>query len=94
MCYKITKFLLNLSTINCSELFHFCLKVSSCLYVITVNFCLDTGKTFGRTIIKIRNEVLGFVHVLVDQVKSIPIVANFKEQYTHVSKHFILIVGK
>jgi len=38
MCYKIIKVLLNLSTINCSELFHFCLKVSSCLYVITDNF--------------------------------------------------------
>jgi len=58
------------------------------------SFFLDTGKIFGRTVIQIRNEVLSFVRALVDQVKSIPIVTNFKEQYTHVSKHFILIVGK
>ena len=94
VCYKIIKFLLNLCTMNCSELFHFCLKLLSCLCMITRNFCLDIGKTFGTTIVQIRNEVLGFVQILVDQVKSIPIVTNFKEQYKHVSKHFILIFGK
>jgi hypothetical protein len=57
-------------------------------------FCLDVGKIVGTTVVQIRNEVLEFVRVLVDQVKSIPIVSNFREQYKQVSKHCILVVGK
>jgi hypothetical protein len=37
-CYKIIKFVLNMITLNCSEFFHFCLEMSSCLYMITGNF--------------------------------------------------------
>jgi len=46
VCYKIIKFLLNSSTIDCSELFDFCLKVSSFLYVITVHFLFRYWKDF------------------------------------------------
>jgi hypothetical protein len=57
-------------------------------------FCLDTGKTFGTAFVQIRKEVFGFVQVLIEQVKSIPIITNIKEQYKQVSKYWILIVWK
>lgn len=71
--------------------------VSKCHHVyiwLLVIFCLDIGKIVGTTVVQIRNEVLGFVRVLVDQVKSTPLVSNLKEYYKQVSKQFILIVWK
>jgi len=50
---------------------------------VVQEFVEDTGKTFGTAVVQIRNQVLAFVQVLVDQVKSIPIIASFKEQYKH-----------
>lgn len=43
-------------------------------------FVEDNGKNFGRKVIKIRNEVLGFVNGLVDKVKSINIIEKLKEK--------------
>ncbi|PNF29921.1 hypothetical protein B7P43_G07271 [Cryptotermes secundus] len=56
-------------------------------------FVEDTGKIVGKTVVQIRNEVLDFVRVLVDQVKALPVYGNIKEQYKHfvsqLSQHLL-----
>jgi hypothetical protein len=63
----------------------------SCIYDL---LCIDVGKNVGKTVVQIRNEVLGFVRVLLDQVKALPIYDNFKEQYKQVSKFLFMSVSE
>jgi hypothetical protein len=57
-------------------------------------FCLDIGKIVGTTVVQIRNEVLDFVRVLVEQVRALPIYGNLKEQYKHVSKFLFIYISE
>jgi hypothetical protein len=56
--------------------------------------CSDIGKIVGKTVVQIRNEVLDFVRVLVDQVKALPLYGNLKEQYKHVSKFLFIYISE
>lgn len=70
---------------------NFPILLLKCHYVyIWLILCLDIGKIVGKTVVQIRNEVLDFVRVLVDQVKALPVYGSIKEQYKHVSKFLFI----
>ncbi|PSN46736.1 Apolipophorin [Blattella germanica] len=60
---------------------------------VVKDFIEDVGKIIGTTVVQVRNEVVGFFKVLLEQLKALPIVANFKEQYSHfvsqLSQHLV-----
>jgi hypothetical protein len=71
---------------------HFSILFYSVIMCICLIFCLDIGKIIGKTVVQIRNEVLDFVRAVVEQVRTLPIYGNLKEQYKHVSKFFFIYI--
>ena len=56
------------------------------LYFPIVTFIvLDIGKIIGNTFIQVRNELVGFVKIIVEQLRTLPAFHALKEQVDQVS---------